>query len=432
MVALLAAGVVAGYEVGSEGGTARVSTESIVSTTTSVSTATRVTTTTIAQPITETTTRTSTIRVTEPSPGEIPSITTIEEGNLTIEGYPSTVANNWATGTLFITDLFSNVLTIVNDTTDSVTAAITLPGTPTGIVVDSSTNSVYLSIEGCTNLINASDSCVSTQPALTPPEIFAMNGSNNRVLWTIQDNAVVVAVDEGRGLLYATQGQMMTPESNSTGNLLTLGASSGLLMANVSLGAYPEAVALVPSTNMLYISACQVVSILCGGAEVLVVNGTDGAISATIPVSGWGMSGIILDTIANAGYLVVYSNVTKLVSISLNSDKEIYSTVLGSSCAGIFPLGIDLDEGQLYAVASSEQSTSNLLLVINAETGDIVNMFSAPGQFVGFTPGINGLLYFTVEPLSTHQSSGSLVSLSESFPIGFVNTGLIESGVCYP
>ena len=432
MVALLAVGVAAGYELESSGGTTKVSTESIVSTTASVSTATSVSTTTIAQPTTETTTRTTTVRVTEPAPGEIPSITTIEEGNITIEGYPNTVAVNYLTGMLYITDIFSNVLTIVNGTTDSVTAAITMPATPTGIVVDSSTNTVFVSIGNCTNVIDASNSCDSTQSVTTPPEIFAMNGSTNRVFWTIRVNAIAVAVDEGRGVLYATQGQMAGPVSNSTGSLLAVSASSGLLMANISLDAYPGGVALDSRTHTLYVSACPVVGIACEGAEVLVINATNSVILTKIPVPGWGFSGMILDTFTSTGYLVVYSNVTKLVSINLNSDKEVYSTVLGSTCADISLLGIDLFKGQLYAVASGGQPTSDLLLVISAETGDIVNMFSAPGQIVGFTPGYNGLFYSTIESLSPHQTSGSLVSLSESFPTGFVNTGLIASGVCLP
>jgi hypothetical protein len=414
-IALLAVGVAAGYEVRSLGGTTTVST------------------TTVIQPTTETTTFTTTFTFTEPAPGEIPSITAIEEGNTSIKGYPSSIAVNYATGMLYVTDIFSNALTIVNGTTNRIAETITLPATPTGIVVDSSTNTVFISIGDCTNEVNASNSCSSTQSVLTQPEILAMNGSTNRVLWTTRANAMVVAVDEYGGLLYATQSQMTSPVVNSTGSLLALSASSGILMANTSLPASPGGVTFDRATNMLYVSACKTLGLVCGGAEVLVVNGTDHAISTTIPVSGWGFSGMILDPVTDTGYLAVYSNVTTLVSIDLSSDKQVHSTVLGSTCADIHPVGVGLSEGQLYAVASGEGSPDNLLLVIDGPSGSIINMFSSPGQFVGVASDLsNGMLYATIEPLSTHQTSGSLISLSGSFPVGFVNTGLIASGVCLP
>lgn len=442
VVALLAVGVGAGYEVGSSGGTTRVSTERIVSTTTSVSTATSVSTTTnvstatIVLPTTETTTRTTTIRVTEPAPGEIPSIATIEEGNVTIEGYPSSIAVDDANAMLYISDAFSNVVTVVNSATDTVEEQITMPATPTGIVVDSGTNTIFISIGDCTNALNASNSCVSTPTVTTPPKIFAMNGSTNGLSWVTRVNAQVVAVDEDRGVLYATQGMLVPPNGNSTGDLLALNSSSGAVMANISLAAYPEGVAFNPRTNMLYVPACQIMSLVCVGAEVIGVNGTDSTISTTIPVSGYGFSGIAVDPATNTGYLVTYSNVSSLVSINLNSDKQVYSTVLGSSCADIDLVGIGYREpfaGQLFAVASDEQTTDGLLLVIDPGSGNIINMFSSPEPIVGFAVDLStGMLYSTIESLSTHQTSGSLVSLNGIFPPGFVNTGLMEPGLCLP
>jgi len=432
VVALLAVVAAAGYEAGSSGAPTRLSTESTVSTQTSVSTVTSVSTTTLTQPVTETATSATTIRVTEPSSGEIPSIATIEESNTTIEGYPNAVAANYATGTLYITDAFSSVLTVVNGTTDSVSAAITMPATPTGIIVDSSTDAVFVSIGDCTNVINVPDSCDANNSVATPPEILAINGSTYRPFWVDPVDAVVVAVDEGDGLLYATQNRIASPVANSTGSLLALSAGSGVLFANISLPASPQGVSFVPSTNTLYVSACQTLSIICGGAEILVVNGTDRAISANIPVPGWGFSGVMVDTFTNTGYLLVYSNVTKLISIDLNSDKQLSATVLGSTCAGISLLGVNLPEGQLYAVGSGEDSNANLLLVINAGTGNIVNMFSSPGQFEGFTQGNDGYIYTIIQSSSPDQTSGSLVSLDESLPTGFVNLGLIATGLCLP
>ena len=432
VIALLAVVAVAGYEAGSLGAPARLSTQSTVSTLTSVSTITSVSTTTLTQPVSERTTIATTIRVTEPSSGEIPSITTIEESNTTIEGDPNAIAANYATGMLYITDSFSDVLTVVNGATDKVTAAITMPATPTGIIVDSSTNAIFVSIGDCTNIPNASNSCDANNSVTTPPEILAINGSTDRLSWVNPVNAVVVAVDEGHGLLYATQSRIPSPVANSTGSLLALSAGSGVLIANVSLPASPQGVSFVPSTNTLFVSACQTLSILCGGAEILVVNGTDRAISANIPVPGWGFSGMIVDTFTDTGYLLVYSNVTRLISFNLESDEEISATVLGSTCAGISLLGLNLPEGQLYAVGSGEGSNANLLLVINAETGSIVNMFSSPGQVEGFALGNDGYIYTIVQSSSPDQTSGSLVSLDEIFPTGFVNVGLIATGLCLP
>ena len=425
VVALLASGVVAGYEVRGVGVTTTVSTQSIFSTTTALST------TTVTRPTTWSTTYTTTLRVTQSASGEVPSITTVEESNTSIMGFPNAVAIDYATNMIYLTDEFSNILTIVNGTTDRVTEAVSLSATPTGIVVDSNINTIFVSTGDCIDDVNASDYCGSAQLVPTQPAIVAINGSTDRVYWSVPVNAMVVAVDEDRDVLYATQGHMIGPVGNSTGSLLAMRANTGSLIANTSLGAYPWGVALDSRTHTLYVSACQVLSLVCGGAEVLVINGTSNTMSTTIPVQSWAPPAMVLDTLNNVGYLLADSNVTKIVAIDLASDKEIHSSVLGSTCADISLLGIDLFEGQLYAVASSAHYASGLLLVINSDTGNIVDMFSVPGQIVGFAPGYNGFLYSTIES-SSSQTSASLVSLSETFPIGFVNTGLIASGVCQP
>ncbi|HYB76442.1 MAG TPA: hypothetical protein VEC08_05750, partial [Nitrososphaerales archaeon] len=123
VVALLASGVVAGYEVRGVGVTTTVSTQSIFSTTTALST------TTVTRPTTWSTTYTTTLRVTQSASGEVPSITTVEESNTSIMGFPNAVAIDYATNMIYLTDEFSNILTIVNGTTDRVTEAVSLSAT---------------------------------------------------------------------------------------------------------------------------------------------------------------------------------------------------------------------------------------------------------------------------------------------------------------
>jgi hypothetical protein len=60
-------------------------------------------------------------------------------------------------------------------------------------------------------------------------------------------------------------------------------------------------------------------------------------------------------------------------------------------------------------------------------------MFSAPEMIEGFAfDSTAGLLYATVSPFSPHQTSGSLVSLTDSFAGSYVNTTLLPTGVCIP
>ena len=79
---------------------------------------------------TYTTNQTTTVTSTTTLGHVAPSISTIQIGNVSIQGYPYQVAVNPATGMLYVTDMFSNILTIINGTSNRVQAAIALLATP--------------------------------------------------------------------------------------------------------------------------------------------------------------------------------------------------------------------------------------------------------------------------------------------------------------
>lgn len=401
------------------------------------STTTIVSTSTVTGTLETTIVSTVTVTTVETVSGPVAPITNIETGNTTLSGFPDQVAVNPVTRTVYLTDMFSNSLAVVNASSGRLIDNITLPASTTGIVVDSATNTIFVSVGDCTNVINTSNSCQSQTTATTQPAILTIDGNTNKIIRSVPIDASVKTVDSSRHVLYATQALIQRPgvgSTGSTGYLLALSEVSGTVIANVSLNAAPGAVALDPVTDMLYVTACQVAGLACGGGEVLVVNGTNYMVATSIPISTyWGVSGIVLDSSTNHAYLAALSNATWLISIDLRSNSVSSTMLVGSTCSGITLLGINPSRGELYAVASSTNSQANLFLVIGEGNGQIINMFSAPEQLVGFAPDLmDASLYLTIESLSPHQTMGFLITLSDNFWAGYVDTSLLESGVCVP
>ncbi|MHB8329654.1 MAG: YncE family protein, partial [Acidimicrobiales bacterium] len=78
--------------------------------------------------------------------------------------YPAGVAVDPSTDTVYVTMLFSNTMSVIDGSTNAVTATVSVGGNPNGVAVDPSTDTVYVAnsanntvsvIDGSTNAVTA-------------------------------------------------------------------------------------------------------------------------------------------------------------------------------------------------------------------------------------------------------------------------------------
>ncbi len=279
-----------------------------------------------------------------------PSIASIEITNISLNGWPGRIAVNPTTNRIYVADLFSNVLTVIDGSINKVMKNITLPGTiASGLVaVNPRTNRIYIDVNSCINLANVKNSCTSGRHY---SYILVMDGNPESVLNTINMTIYKMSVNPNNNVLYAVQDR-----GSSAGSLLEINGSSNVLMANLSLNVLPVGIAVNPSKNVVYVSACQQLTLPCEGPQVLEIDGTTLQIESRIPLDGWGIGEIVINPITNAVYvntIGTYLNSTHALITSINgtTGKVIAHIRLSAIYTGPLVLAVNSAQNEVYAAS---------------------------------------------------------------------------------
>lgn len=366
------------------------------------------------------------------SNGAPPSISNVALAKVTISGYPGEIAVDLGTNRIYVSDLFANKLTVINASTYEVEGSITLPGTPLfDIAVDQEGNMVYVPMSGCTNEVNASNSCDSSTGGTLPGGIVVIDGRTDTIVGEFPVGVDRLTVNPNTGTLYGVTGSLnWGSNSSAIGFLLTIDGRTGSVIANTSLGAYPLSVAVDEDTNMVYIGACKQISLPCIGAEVLSVNGTSHAVTSVVPLNFDALNfNVVVDPVTNTVYTMGEESSLTLVSIDGTSGAIKYLSDIGGSCAGAGggTLALNTASDQVYVTFDGQQ----LLLSIDGSSGAIDNMVNASGgiQSVAFNPN-DGRIYVTME--AQNENVGYLLVLPGTMSQSYVDNSLLPTGMCYP
>ena len=357
----------------------------------------------------EQTTTSSIGSTTATSTGGAPPISGAALANVTLSGYPNEIALDANTSRIYVADGSANKLTVLDASTHALIDTITLPGTSEfGMAVDAQNDIIYVPVSGCTNEINVTDSCIPPGAASKGADIVEIEGSTNSIVGEIPINVERLAVDPSSGTLYGVGGEELGLSGSDMGYILAIRESTGSVIANTSLNGYPLSLAIDTKTHMLYVSACQQLTLACGGAEVLIINGASLAVQSSVPLSVDALNfPVVVDPETDMVYTMgVGSNLT-LFAINGASGAIEYSSNLGGSCAGAGggDLAMNAVNDQIYVAFNSQ----SYFLVIDAGTGHIVSMFSTENglQYVAFNSG-NLQVYVTGE--TQHGNTGFLVT----------------------
>jgi YVTN family beta-propeller protein len=338
---------------------------------------------------------------------------------------------NPVTGKVYVSDLFANTLTVLNASNRAIIRTITLPGTPGfGIAVDTKKDMVYVSVAGCTNLPNVSNSCNSPCGEQKGGGIIVIDGRNDTIVGEFPIHVQRLAIDPTRQILYG----ISTAYVSTVGPvyLFSFDEDSGTVLSYKPLGsATPLDMAVNSQSNMVYLSAFD-----GGNAEVLAINKTSYLVQWTTPLGYVAMNfPLVFDSTNHSVYVMgeTGGNLT-LDAIDGLTGKLLYSASLGSSCAGAGGGGmvVDTTSNRLYVVSDSQ----NFLLVIDGGAGKLVGTLNIPqsgGEHnVGLNPATHEV-YLTLES-SSHPNTGYFVVLSGEGlnRISQVEPGFLQRGTCLP
>jgi len=398
VISVVAILVIASLGVGYLAGNVTQHTQTLTSTSVLISKQTITTTLTSQQTITSTIT--STMFTGQPIP-----VTEIETANTTIGGLPSAFVINPNDSRIYITNLFSNNLTVVYTpgwSASPLISNITLPSRPNGIAIDYSTGTVYIAVTGGIEEVNGSTDQIVRELRLGLSGSLAYNPSTH--------------------ILYGLSGNEYLSGSEGLQSLTAVDVRTGAVVANISLGYQAYGVALDPKKGMVFAVGCDTQGIVCN-SMVSVVNGTDEALVATVRLGSEYGPSMAVDPETDVVYV---SGEDQLVALNgTNGDIIFKANPLVCALDGMTVIP---SSDQLVAVSGTGKG--NYVLVYDGASGALVNMYSFPSglQSVAFDSG-TGEFYAT--------QSGEFLSQLVSFPnaasTGSVDSALIGNGQgCLP
>ena len=221
---------------------------------------------------------------------------------------PYVLAVNPVTNKVFVSNTFSDVITLIDGATNA-TSTIRA-GSADSIVIDTKRDRAYLIGWEGTSL-----TVLDSKPAIVGK--VEMGGMH---LWG-------VAVDEARGKLYVTRA--------GNAQLAIVNEATGSV-ANITTGATPCAVAVNPSTNLIYVVNHE-------EDTVTVINGTERKVLATVEV-GKKPQGIAIDPKVNRIYVTnvhgddvsVIDGTRNAVIKTLRAGRNPYALVVNDRTAQIY------------------------------------------------------------------------------------------------
>jgi DNA-binding beta-propeller fold protein YncE len=337
--------------------------------------------------------------------GQPISVAEIETANTTIGGSPYSIAINPNDSRIYVTNLFSNNLTVVYTPVWSASPLISnvaLPSRAGGIAIDYSTGTVYVAVSG---------------------GIEELNGSTNQVMGELRLGlSGSLAYNPFTHIIYGLSGNGYLSGSEGFQSLTAADVRTGVVVANISLGYLAQGVALDSKTGMVFAVGCDEQGVVCN-SMASVVNGTDESLVATVRLGSEYGASMAVDPETDVVYV---SGEDQLAALNGTNGDIIYSA--NPLVCALDGMVVIPSSDQLAAVSGT--GTGNYVLVYDGASGALVNMYSFPSglQSVASNPN-TGELYAT----QSSEFLSQLVSFPNAASTGSVDSALIGNGQgCLP
>ncbi|HET7147190.1 MAG TPA: YncE family protein [Candidatus Nitrosopolaris sp.] len=270
--------------------------------------------------------------------------TNSSQPGLTVGTYPIGVAVNPVTKKIYITDEFSNSVSVISGTNNSVEGTITVGDFPYGVAINPFDSRVYVTNRG-------SDT------------VSVIDGSTNTKLHniTVQNSPVGVAVNPSANWIYVT---------NINSNIVSvIDGITDKVTANIAVGKIPYGIAVNPITKRVYVTNI-------GSDNVSVIDGLTNKVIANISV-GKNPVGIDVNSATDTIFVTNYASNTVSV-VDGKDDKETAIITVGKKPVGI---AVNPSTNKAYVTNIGSNTVSVIDTITDKVTGTITVNPSLGGSY---------------------------------------------------
>ncbi len=222
----------------------------------------------------------------------------------TIRGFPGSpwaMAYDPFTNSVYVTDSGSGMVSVINTSTDKISANITIGGDPTGIVYDSANHVLYVasSLSGEVSALNSTNYIFARVMVGGYPvglaynsqnnDIYVANNANNSIQIISGLNTSMGAQIPGEGnyqggspsaglpytIVYDPNTNQGYFTDNDSNRVSVIDASTNRIIQNVTVGQFPSGITFDPSTNEILVANW-------GSSSVSVIDGYTNSVVANI------------------------------------------------------------------------------------------------------------------------------------------------------
>ena len=275
----------------------------------------------------------------------INGVTATKEDTITVGNFPYAVATNPFTNRVYVTNRGSDTVSIIDGSTNSKLHNVTVGHSPVGIAVNPTANWIYVTninsgtvsvIDGITNKItnniavNKAPYSIAVNPLTN--KIYVTNiGSNTVSVIDGKDNKIVSNVTAGEnpvGVAVNTLTDIVYVTNYASDTVSVIDGKDNKIIKNITVGKTPVGIAVNPLTNKIYVTNI-------GSNTVSVIDGKDNKIIKNITVNpSLRGSYKIGDPVLSMPILVKFPLIASLVAIN-TVDNTVYVTNTGSDTVSV-------------------------------------------------------------------------------------------------
>ncbi|SFC28885.1 Por secretion system C-terminal sorting domain-containing protein [Flexibacter flexilis DSM 6793] len=264
------------------------------------------------------------------------------------QSYSLTVSANPNAVYAYVPNGFANTVSVINTSTNAVTATISVGSTPLGVAVNPAGTRAYISNQNSNSL-------------------SVINTSTNTVM------ATVTVGSTPQNVVVSPDGNKVYVVNYSSGTISVINATTNTVTATISVTANPNGIAVSADGSKVYVSHIF-------NDIISVINTATNTVAATFASSGTRPYGMAVNPTGTRLYVAnVFSNTVSVFNTSNNS-------LITNISVGVNPqfVAVSRDGNSVYVT----NSTDNTLSVINANTNTVVSTVSTGvlPQGVSITP----------------------------------------------
>jgi YVTN family beta-propeller protein len=270
--------------------------------------------------------------------------TNSSQPGLTVGTYPVGVAVNPVTKKIYITDEFSNSVSVISGTSNSVEGTIAVGDFPYGVAINPFDSRVYVTNRG-------SDT------------VSVIDGSTNTKLHniTVQNSPVGIAVNPSANWIYVT--------NINSNTVSVIDGITDKVTANITVGKIPYGIGVNPITKKVYVTNI-------GTNTVSVIDGLKNKVTGNITV-GKNPVGIAVNPATNKILVTNYASNTVSVVDGIN-DKVTANITVGKKPVGV---AVNPSTNKAYVTNIESNTVSVIDTIANKVIGTITVNPSLGGSY---------------------------------------------------